>query len=695
MAELEDKKRDRSTPTEEVASSGPSDTSEGQHKDKKAKLALSDSNGAESSTSITESDVGITKHLSPGLPGFSGQIKQRYTDFMVNEIDKQGSVVHLTDRGFKMPKPPKKTRDEEAEEEKLEIEKRRSFRVGDEVRAELVEVLGESDVAKIEDVYRNVTKMETERSFGDKVQRTKLHQLLRSAFNNQLESVTSPDNTFLIALANRKSRVSKKDLVERTKDANGVENWGYGPSKNFVHFTTYKENKDTMDVANLLAKYLRLPTRLIRYAGTKDRRAITCQRMSISKIGVERLNSLNKVLKGVVLGGFKFEDESLSLGDLKGNEFTIAIRDVKLSSDCTVPLEKVLEEGCSFIKEHGFINYFGMQRFGTFSVSTHEIGKWILLEDWKKVVDLILAEQENVLPISKEARRIWSDHQDAEAALKKMPRQCVAENAILNALAEQSRINSPSFDYYQAVNKIPRNLRTMYGHAYQSYVWNAIASKRIDLFGLKVVAGDLVLDDKGNTSSACEKEVANPDLDDDEAEFAEDLRQADFVRARPVTQEEVDSGKFCMKDIVLPTPGFDIVYPCNETLRQLYVEVMAKDGLDPFNMKRKNRDFSLAGSYRNVIHTPENLEFKVLHYSSPTQQLVNTDLEILNNQRGKENGQRFMKEKLNRFPDDKGGDNTAVILTFTLGVSAYATMMLRELMKVETSRRGDMCDVKA
>ncbi len=47
------------------------------------------------------------------------------------------------------------------------------------------------------------------------------------------------------------------------------------------------------------------------------------------------------------------------------------------------------------IKKSGFINYFGMQRFGTHSVPTHEIGKCLIKKNWVQAVKLILGQYSN------------------------------------------------------------------------------------------------------------------------------------------------------------------------------------------------------------------------------------------------------------------------------------------------------------
>ena len=41
-------------------------------------------------------------------------------------------------------------------------------------------------------------------------------------------------------------------------------------------------------------------------------------------------------------------------------------------------------------KEIGMINYFGLQRFGQFSIKTYELGVMVLRKDWKNLIESIL-----------------------------------------------------------------------------------------------------------------------------------------------------------------------------------------------------------------------------------------------------------------------------------------------------------------
>lgn len=81
--------------------------------------------------------------------------------------------------------------------------------------------------------------------------------------------------------------------------------------------------------------------------------------------------------------------------------------------------------------------------------------------------------------------------------------------------------------------QIPKNLRMMYVHAWQSYIWNVVASERVKLHGCtEPVVGDLVLLDGEATgegeldAGAAEEPTApvveslEPNLDDGESVIA-------------------------------------------------------------------------------------------------------------------------------------------------------------------------------
>lgn len=148
----------------------------------------------------------------------------------------------------------------------------------------------------------------------------------------------------------------------------------------------------------------------------------------------------------------------------------------------------------------------GMQRFGTASVPTHAVGLALLRSEWKRAVELILRPRPGEDPSVEAARRAWSDDRDLNRAIALMPRRAVAERALLEAFqvmkSDRNLLGALSMVPIGALDsgynahlplKIPRNLRTMYVHAYQSYVWNAIVSVRLKRYGLDApIVGDLV-----------------------------------------------------------------------------------------------------------------------------------------------------------------------------------------------------------
>ncbi|KAI9820532.1 MAG: hypothetical protein M1832_003723 [Thelocarpon impressellum] len=461
-----------------------------------------------------------------------------------------------------------------------------------------------------------------------------------------------------------------------------------------------------MEVISFLARQLKMNIKSFQFAGTKDRRAVTVQRASVYRLQADRLAGLNRSLRGSKVGNYEYNPTGLELGELAGNEFIITLRDChfpNVGSDGSALGEEssqaiAIRESLNSLSERGFINYFGLQRFGTFSARTDTVGVKMLQGDFEGACSEILSYSPEALaaaqdPLSSMAQNPVSSDDKARAhalhtfkttgnaaqALENLPYKFSGEWALLRFLGGKDRQS----DFQGALQAVPRNLRTMYVHAYQSLVWNVVAGERWRRFGSHVVAGDLVLvnehKDEGTEMVVDEVDesgevVVHPAVDD--ATAAKDDR---FERARALTQEEVGSNKYSIFDVVLPTPGFDVLYPANE-LAEYYKTFMGSDrggGLDPHDMRRKWKDISLSGNYRKLLARPfghTRADFELKRYEVDDEQMVQTDLEKL--------------EKRSRDPKPSGAavdasrppPKTAVVLRLQLGTGQYATMALRELM---------------
>lgn len=490
----------------------------------------------------------------------------------------------------------------------------------------------------------------------------------------------------------------------------------------YLHFSLYKENKDTMEVVGFLGSKLNCGTKGFGFAGTKDRRACTVQRVCVKRQTAERMYGFNKVLYNAAVGDFEYRHNDLKLGDLKGNEFTITLRDCHFQNEEGKDFaqrrqlaNEVVEKAITDFSEKGFINYYGLQRFGSFAASTDAIGRKMLQDDLKGAVEDLLAYSEvalaaaegtsnnpNVLVSQDDRNRakalhIWRTEGSGSAALDILPRKFTAERNIIQHLSSRNgktgRYDRTS-DWQGALMTIPRTLRLMYVHAYQSLVWNTVAGKRWATYSEKVVEGDLVLVNEHRDKEII-KQPAKKEVIDQDGEFIinptgtenANAAESDFERARALTASEASSGKYSILDIVLPQPGYDVEYP-NNVIGEFYKEFMGSEkggGLDPYNMRRPWREVSLSGGYRKFLARPlQPLSFEVHEYTKEDEQFVETDLGRLrkatesNDKNGQGEKDVDMEEGQEAEEKEK---KLAVVLTLQLGSSQYATMALRELMK--------------
>ncbi|NYT00802.1 MAG: tRNA pseudouridine(13) synthase TruD [Methanocellales archaeon] len=226
---------------------------------------------------------------------------------------------------------------------------------------------------------------------------------------------------------------------------------------------------DTHHVMRDLSRSLGISQKRFSWAGTKDKRAITKQKISIWDISEEELGNVN--MPRVDLHAIGRSNKKVGLGDLLGNSFRIAIRNVDIPPDETEErIQSISEEIAQF---GGVPNFFGIQRFGTLRSVTHLVGEAIIKGDFERAALTYIAK--SFTSESEEIRSareyVWKTH-DFKVGLKLFPRHLRYERAMMNQL-----VSNPG-DYIGAFRILSPGLKKMFVHAYQSYIFNKIISRR-------------------------------------------------------------------------------------------------------------------------------------------------------------------------------------------------------------------------
>ncbi len=321
-----------------------------------------------------------------------------------------------------------------------------------------------------------------------------------------------------------------------------------------------KKNWDTMKLARAIANALGISVKRVSFAGTKDKRSVSVQYFSLKGVRAEDVAKIR--LKDVDIEVVGYSRRPVQLGDLLGNNFRVVVRGCRDG--------EIYAETLAQLKESGTPNFFGLQRFGSIRYVTHEVGRLILQRKyseafWVYVAKPFEGESEEVRKIREE---LWNTR-DAKFGLRELPKHLNYERALLQKLREGK-------SELEALLSLPKNLKMLFIHAYQSYVFNRLLSERIEEFGsLKVV-------EEGDWACYLSFESAKPT-------FVECSRVArNAARVRRLIAERYAA-------LALPLVGYETEL---EGWCRRVAEILAEDDLTLENFRSEFREFSSPGSYR-------------------------------------------------------------------------------------------------
>jgi tRNA pseudouridine13 synthase len=237
-------------------------------------------------------------------------------------------------------------------------------------------------------------------------------------------------------------------------------------------FAIYCLEKSGLDSSHALLEIRKELGINLRLLGIKDSKAKTRQYCtSDEKVPIENATTTHTSLSLV-----GFTSQSLRKSHLVGNKFQILIQDMKTN------------ELFNFFEElPGIPNFYGLQRFGSARGVTHLVGREILKKNFRGAVETLLSyTTEYDTKFSRELREKCRDAARYASVLKKIPHGMDIERLILISLLNGK-------DYISALRSIPVNIRRLFVHAYQAFLFNECVSSLIEDGHniIQCVAGDL------------------------------------------------------------------------------------------------------------------------------------------------------------------------------------------------------------
>eukprot|EP00698_Gefionella_okellyi_P002456 TRINITY_DN1231_c0_g1_i1.p1 TRINITY_DN1231_c0_g1~~TRINITY_DN1231_c0_g1_i1.p1 ORF type:complete len:550 (+),score=75.89 TRINITY_DN1231_c0_g1_i1:495-2144(+) len=465
----------------------------------------------------------------------------------------------------------------------------------------------------------------------DRSHRAKVHALLRRAFPTLSAETVTTDAGSCIRVT--KAYVPPSMRSKRKRAA--VAAAAIPEDCRYIRFVLRKRNRETAEAISCLSQYANLSPSAFQVAGTKDRRGVTSQFVTVSTVlaGCETL-LLAAQRAGLEVGNFSYVRTPYSLGMLRGNRFSVVVRNIACGE------VSQMQHRMDLWVQKGFVNYFGMQRFGALrGYGAADVGRAMLQQKWHEALRMMLAPCDSSEdPQRRRAFDIFTSTQDVRATLLHLPQYMTLQRRILCALRDSAGDEQGRYSEAQYANAICNTGKRMefYVHAYQSLVWNLAVTERFRQYGSSPVVGDLISEDA----------MSN---DGDESMLQEDCLESAVCDEPPTkSNRNVSDVRFLTDadsamsifDVVLPLPGTAVEYP-KHSVAEFMQAVLVNDGID-LAAWAEQFPWRVSGGYRRIAAVPIDPSWSVQH-------------------------------------DDTGASLT---IKFELRKSQFATMCLRELLRV-------------
>ena len=222
--------------------------------------------------------------------------------------------------------------------------------------------------------------------------------------------------------------------------------------KEHAVFIMEKQEIDTFEAIRTIAKKIGVSLYEIGYAGLKDKHGLTKQYISIPA----KYNVASKNLENVKLEFIGYCNKKIKIGDLKGNRFTITVRNIQKGDTPGI------YSRAKTIPEIGVPNYFDSQRFGSV-IHNEFIARYLIQKNYEQVVKIFLTKY-----LKSERKKIKDEKRKILANWKNLESINVNNNVFKSIINEYNK----NRNWLNAYKKISPNLREMFVNAYQSYLWN-------------------------------------------------------------------------------------------------------------------------------------------------------------------------------------------------------------------------------